>query len=163
MSKIFVAVALAALAAGTATASDQTDALALVHKWVDAFNKGDMNSLPLSTCADQTSILDSVPPYAWVGEGACTKWLANFKTFSKTNELTDMSLTLGKTRHIEITGDRAYIVTPVVFAYNLKGEQTKETGVWTIGLQKSASAWLVSAWTYTLGKTETVAGAAPAK
>ena len=74
-----------------------------------------------------------------------------------------LSLALGKIRHIEITGDRAYIVAPVVFAYNLKGKQTKKTGVWTIGLQKSASAWLVSVWTYTMGKTEMVAEGGPAK
>jgi len=164
MRKTFIAIVLATLAAGAAAASDQTDALAFLHQWVDAFNKsGDVKSLPTSTCADQASLLDTVPPYAWVGEGACTKWLANFNAFAKSNELTDMSASLGKIRHFEITGDRAYLVAPVVFTYKLKGKPTKESGWWTVGLQRSASGYRVNAWTYTFGKTETVAETSPAK
>lgn len=164
MGKILTAVALAALAVGTATASDKTDVLAVINQWVDGFNSGhDLKPLAMSTCADQATILDSIPPYDTRGEGACAKWLANFNAFTKTSEMTDMSARLGKIRHLEITGDRAYVVAPVAFAYKLKAKPTKETGEWTVALQKGASGWRINAWTYTLGKVEPVTEAGPGK
>jgi hypothetical protein len=41
MQKIIAVLVLAVFACGAANASDKTDAMAVVHKWVDSFNKGD--------------------------------------------------------------------------------------------------------------------------
>jgi len=39
--KLAAVIAAAMFACGAASASDKTDAIAIVHKWVDAFNKSD--------------------------------------------------------------------------------------------------------------------------
>jgi hypothetical protein len=39
MTRIIIACALAFLSVGTAGASEKTDVMAVVHQWVDAFNK----------------------------------------------------------------------------------------------------------------------------
>ena len=155
MSKIFIAVALAALAASAArpaAASDTTDVMAVLHQWIGGYNRGgDMRSA-LETCADQAAVVDSIPPYEWHGGRACAKWLYAYTVFNRVNEVTGMSATLGKVRHIEITAQRAYVVAPVSLIYKVKGKPMKETGaIWTVVLYKSASGWRITGWAYTAG------------
>ena len=73
MHKIFPALAMAVLASGPVAASEKTDVMAIMHQWVDGFNNGDMKSW-VTTCADQTSIIDDIPPHEWHGAGGCSKW-----------------------------------------------------------------------------------------
>lgn len=62
MRKVLAIIALMCLSAGPAAASDQTDVMAAVRVFVDAFNKGDTKALT-TMCADQTSIIDEFPPH----------------------------------------------------------------------------------------------------
>ena len=70
MKKIAAVIALAVFACGAASASDKTDAMAVVHQWVDAFNKGD-GKTAASYCAADVLILDDFAPHVWQGLGAC--------------------------------------------------------------------------------------------
>ena len=81
----------------------------------------------LAACAEQTSIIDEFPPYEWHGAGACAAWAKDFDGDAKKNGITDGVVTLGKPRHLDVTGDRAYVVAPVSYAYKVKGKPTKET------------------------------------
>jgi hypothetical protein len=158
MLKILIAAALAAVAARPVAASDKGDVLSVLHKWVEAFNNGgDMKPLAMSSCADPATLLGNLPPYEWHGEGACSRWLADFATYAKTNEMTNVSATLGRVREIDVNGDRAYVVAPVTFTYKVKGKPTRETGGWTVALQKAATGWQINAWAYSLYKREVTA------
>ena len=53
---------LAVFACGVASASDKTDAMAVVHMWADAFNKGD-GKTGASYCADGALIIDDFAPH----------------------------------------------------------------------------------------------------
>jgi hypothetical protein len=152
MHKLLAALAVVALASGTATASEKADVMAVLHQWVDGFNKrGDMKSA-LATCADQTSIVDDIPPHEWHGAGACSQWLNDFDAFAKTHEITDGVVTLGKPRHLDITADHAYVVAGANFAYKMKGKPIKESGsIMTFALQKSASGWRITGWAWSEG------------
>lgn len=159
MGKIFTALALTALAVGPAAASDKADVMAVLHQWVEGFNKGGDMKSALSACADQAAIVDSIPPYAWHGAGACAKWLNDYDAFEKTNEVTEASGSLGKVRHIDITGDQAYVVAPMTLTYKVKGKPMKETGaIWTVALHKEASGWRITGWSYTEGAEAEVKG-----
>jgi ketosteroid isomerase-like protein len=148
MHKIAGLIAVAILAAGSATASDKTDVMATVHQWVDGFNKGDTKSA-LAACADQTSILDEFPPHEWHGSGACSKWLRDFEADAKKNDITDGIVTLSKPRHVDVTADAAYVVAPVNYIFKQKGKPMNETGsVLTITLQKGAAGWRITGWAW---------------
>jgi hypothetical protein len=149
MNKILVAVAVAVLAAGPVAASDKTDVMVPINQFTDGFNKGDTKSA-LAACADQTSIIDEFPPHEWHGAGACAKWLDDFVADTKKNAITDGKVKLGKPLHIDITGDRAYVVVPASFAFKMKGKAMKEpASMLTIALQKGASGWLMTGWAWT--------------
>jgi hypothetical protein len=151
MHKILFVLVLAALGAGTATASDKSDAVGVLHQFADAFNKSDMKSA-LAICADVTSIIDDVPPHEWHGAGACSRWSGDLDAFNKANEVTGAAVTIGKPRHIDITAEHAYIVVPVSYIFTMKSKPMKQSGsILTAVLQKGASGWRLSAWSWSDG------------
>jgi hypothetical protein len=148
MDKILGTLVLAFFVAGPTVASAQTDVMATVKQFVDAFNKGDTKAA-IAMCASQTSILDEFPPHEWHGAGACAKWAEDFDADAQKNGITDAVVALGTPRHVEVTADRAYVVVPVDYTFKQKGKVVKETGsTMTLALQKSAAGWRLTGWAW---------------
>jgi ketosteroid isomerase-like protein len=151
MQKASLVLALSILAAAPAAAEDKTDVMAIVHQFIDGFNKGDIKTA-VAACADQASIIDEFPPYEWHGAGACSQWAADFDADAKKNGITPGAVTLGKTRHLDVTGDRAYVVVPTEYAFTQKGKAVHEKGATlAVALQKGAAGWRIVAWTWAKG------------
>jgi hypothetical protein len=148
MLKTAVALAVAVLAGGSTAVSQQTDVMVPVHQFVDAFNKGDTKTAA-AACADQTSIIDEFPPHEWHGPGACSTWMNDYDADARKNGITDGVVTLGHPSHIDITGDRAYIVVPANYRFKRRGHLVQETGsMLTLALQKGAAGWRIVGWTW---------------
>lgn len=148
MQKILIALALAVLTAGPLVASENTDVMATVQQLVDAFNKNDTKSL-LAACTDQMCIIDEFPPHEWHGAGTCSKWLTDYDADAKKNGITAGNVTIGKPRHVDVTGDRAYVVALANYTYKQNGKPMKETGsTWTFTLQKVEAGWRVTGWAW---------------
>src|SRR5215813_13903459 len=92
--------------------------------FVQWFNRGDVKTA-VATRADQTSIIDEFPPHEWHGAGACSTWAKDYDADAKKNQITDGVVTLGKPRHVDINGDRAYVVVPADYAFKMKGKPVK--------------------------------------
>lgn len=146
MEKVLIALAIAVLGPGALT--QQTDVMAAVRQFVDAFNKGDTKGA-LAACADQTSIIDEFPPYEWHGSGGCGQWMNDYDADAKANGITDAVVTLATPRHVDITGDHAYVVVPATYRYKRKGKPVAEIGsMLTIALQKAGAGWRITAWSW---------------
>ena len=149
MQKIATALVVAVFSTGPALAADKDDVMVPVRQFVDGFNKGDVKTA-LAACAEQTSIIDEIPPHEWHGAGACSAWANDFDADAKKNGITDGVVTLGKPRHVDVSGDHAYVVVPANYSFKQKGKPAKETGsTLTIALQKGANGWRMTAWTWT--------------
>jgi ketosteroid isomerase-like protein len=139
---------LALAVAGPAAASDKTDVMAVVNQFLDGFNKGDTKAA-LATCAPQTAIIDEFAPYVWQGVTACSDWAADFDADAKKNGITEPKVVAGKPRHVDVVGDRAYVVMPADFKFKLKGKATAEKGsTFTLTLQKLAAGWRITGWAW---------------
>ena len=148
MQKILIALTIAVLTAGPSVASEETDVMVPVHQFVDGFNEGDTKSA-IAACAEQTSIIDEFPPYQWHGAGACSNWAKDYEADAKKNGITDGIVTLGKPRHVDVTGDRAYVVVPTDYTYKKNGEEMKETAsMFTFALQKGTAGWRIIGWAW---------------
>jgi ketosteroid isomerase-like protein len=154
MRSVLIALAVTLVAAGQTPAAAQTpaspknDVLAVVRQFVNDFNKGDGKSA-VAACADQAAIIDEFPPYAWHGAGACAKWMSDYDADARQNGITDGIVTLGAPSHVDVTGDRAYVVIPSDYAFKRKGTPVKETGsMFTFALQKGAAGWRIVGWTW---------------
>ena len=146
MNKIFVALTIAILGSGSAVASQEKEATVPVHQFVDGFNKGDTKSA-IAACAERTSIIDEFPPHEWHGAGACANGRKDYDTEAKKNGITDGVVTLGKLRHIEVTGDRAYVVVPADYAFKQKGKAMKEAGLRSLlPYKKGKAGWRIVGW-----------------
>ena len=147
MRKLVLAISLV-LATTPAVASDQTDVMAVVHQFMDGLNKGDVKTA-LAACASPSSIIDEFPPYAWQGATSCADWARDFEAFNKTNGISVPIATLAKPKHVDITGEHAYVVAPATYTYKQGGKKVTEAGsMMTLALQKSASGWLITSWAW---------------
>jgi len=151
MHKLLLVLALATFAAispAQTPGSAETAVLTPIRQFVDGFNKGDTKMM-LAVCADQTSILDEFPPHEWHGTGACAKWGSDFEADAKKNGITDGVVTLSKPSHVDITGDRAYVVVPANFTYKQKGKSVSEVGsIITLTMQKLPAGWRITGWSW---------------
>jgi ketosteroid isomerase-like protein len=154
MRETIIAFIIAVLLLGTAVAqnrkagSENKAVTAVVHQFVDSFNKGDMKTAA-AACADQTSIIDEFPPHEWHGSGACAKWMDDYDADAKKNGITDGKVTLGAPRHVDVSADRAYVVVPADYVYKQKSKPVKETAsMLTVALQKIGDAWKITSWAW---------------
>jgi len=149
MYKKVIAIAVTVLTAGPVAAfDDNKDVMTVVRQFVDGFNKGEVKTA-VAACSEQTSIIDEFPPPAWHGAGACLNWANDYDADARKNGITDGVVTLRSPRHIDITGDRAYVVVPVNYTFKKKGALIKEVGsTFTIALQQEKDAWRITGWAW---------------
>jgi len=134
--------------AGVARAPAQTAVMATVHQFVDGFNKGDAKTL-LAACAPRASIIDDFPPHEWQGPTACADWSNAYDAAAKKDGITAGIVTMGTPWHVDVTGDRAYVVVPVTYTYKQNGKPVTESGsVFTVALKKIAAGWRLTGWAW---------------
>jgi hypothetical protein len=148
MHSIVIVGVVALLSQAAASDSEKTAVVAIVQQFVDSFNKGDTKTAE-AACAEATSIIDEFPPYEWHGAGGCAKWMTDFDADAKKNGITAGAVTLGTAKHVDVMGDRAYVVVPADYAFTQNGKAEKETGsTLTVALHKAAAGWRIDAWSW---------------
>lgn len=148
MKKVWLALVVSLIAASSPAAAQNADVTAAVNRFIDGYNKGDAKLLA-SSCAAQTSIIDEFPPHEWHGTNACLAWLRDYNLDAKKNGITDGAVIHGNPSHVDVTGDRAYVVVPADYTYKEKGTPVKEVGSsWTFALQKGRSGWRITGWSW---------------
>ena len=148
-TSMFPIAAASLLAIATPTfASDQTDLVAAVKAYDDAFNKGDMKTAN-AMCAPNAIIIDDFAPHVWQGADACGAWTKDIGAYEKAGGVTDGVVTIGKPWRVTVTGDRGYVVVPTTYTYKQKGKPVVESGAaWTLAFQKIAGSWKITGWAW---------------
>jgi hypothetical protein len=148
MKKAWLVLAACTLLISSPALAQQEEVMAAVNRFVEGYNKSDAKVL-VSSCAEQTSIIDEFPPHEWHGAGACLTWMKDYDIDAKKNGITDGVVTLGKPSHVDVTSDRAYVVIPSNYAYKLKGAPMREDGsAFTFALLKGATGWRIIGWSW---------------
>jgi ketosteroid isomerase-like protein len=155
MRRPLLAVALSLLVLpALAGASDADDAVAPVKKFIDGFNGGDVAGA-LSTCASPAVVIDELPPYLWQGPTACADWANDYDADAKRKGITDGFVKVSKPTHVEITGDRAYLVVPTAYTFKRNGKKVSQTGsTMAVTLRKGADGWKITGWAWATGKVK---------
>jgi ketosteroid isomerase-like protein len=148
MTRILFAAAAALIAfAAPAVASDRTDILAAITKLNDGLNSGNL-AAPDGVYAPGATIIDEFPPHYWSGEHAHADWAAAFEAIAKAQGISGVKLTLARPLHVNVEGDRAYVVVPAQLTQKVKGKAEREHGLWTFAMQKGAAGWQIAAWSW---------------
>jgi ketosteroid isomerase-like protein len=127
------------------------DPMAAVRRYVDAFNNGDVKAMA-TTCAEPMQILDGMSPHVWQGPKAAENWWRDVLTEGEHLGASGYHITLGEPRHVDVTGDYAYVVVPATMTFNIQGKQVTQTGsVFTVALRKLGGDWRLTAWAWAKG------------
>ncbi|HEY2387712.1 MAG TPA: nuclear transport factor 2 family protein [Candidatus Binatia bacterium] len=136
------------LFATNVVAAEGPEPLAVVHQFIDSFDKGDVKGAEATHAADVT-IIDEVPPYHWQGRGAFKSWVADLTTYDKANGVTDGHVELGNPLRQEVSGARAYIVMSSEYSFKQKGATMREPSQMTFALKKDRHGWRIVGWAFT--------------
>lgn len=148
MKKLWLVLAACTLGISSPAFAQRAEVMVAVTQFVDGFNKGDMKAL-LGACASETSIIDEFPPYEWHGAGACQRWMDDYNSNAKKEGITDGLVTLGKPSHVDVTGDRAYVVIPSTYTWKQKGVAMREDGsAFTFAMHKETAGWRFTGWSW---------------
>ena len=139
---------LALLSGGVAyAASPGDDAVATIHTFIDAFNKGDMKTAGATHEAD-VAIIDEVPPHQWHGPGALQAWAGDLMKSAAAAGQSDEQVVLGRTIRAQVDGDTAYVVMEASFNYKEHGQPVAEPAQMVFALRQEAGGWKISAWAW---------------
>lgn len=119
-----------------------------VRTFMDGFNSGDMAKAAAVNSSSGTSIIDEFAPYTWSGPKAFDEWGAGFEATSKAMGVTEPKVTLSAPIVKNVTGERAYLIYPVVYTYKLKGVSMREPARLAVALRKEGADWKLAAWTW---------------
>lgn len=143
MNRLVIALAVSALTAGSALASDRGDIIAVLRQWNDADE-----AKAVAACADEASVTDDVPPFEWHGAGACARWQKDYDAYLQREGMSDATGTVGNPRQLIISADRAYAVLPATFAFTRKGKRVNVVATATFALRKTEAGWRITTWTW---------------
>ena len=130
---------------------DTAEPMAAARQYIESFNKGDMKALAAS-CAVPMSILDGMAPHVWQGPTASEDWYRDAMTEGEHVGATDYFVALGEPRHVNITGDSAYVVVPASMSFKVHGTQVTQSGAtFTVALQRLDEGWRVRSWAWAKG------------
>lgn len=130
------------------------NAMSTVHRYIDAFNEGDVKGMA-AAFAVPGSILDGMPPHVWQGTTAAEDWYRDVLINTKKEGASDFVVTLGTPRHMEITGDAAYLVVPATMRFKVHGKQITQSGaVFTLALRQLSEGWRIAAWAWAKGTAQ---------
>lgn len=143
------ALSLAALAfAAPLGAAQNPGVMVPVNLFVDGFNRGDAK-IAASACAPSASIIDDFPPHQWQGANACANWFAAYNAMARKSGISDGVVTLGHPWHVDVTGDRAYVILPANFTFKQHGKAQNDNGsVFTVVLSKLPEGWRITGWAW---------------
>ena len=130
------------------------DALSTVHRYIDAFNEGDVSGMA-AAFAVPGSILDGMAPHVWHGPTAAEDWYRDVLIHIEEDGASDFLVTLGQPLHMDITGDAGYVVVPATMKFKVHGKQITQSGaVYTIALRRVNDSWRIAAWAWAKGTTQ---------
>lgn len=127
--------------------SQASSVLVPVHQLFDGLNKNDAQTT-VAACASPASVVDEFPPHEWQGATACADWLKGLTALDKQLGITDTVATLGKPLHVDVTGDRAYVVVPATYSYKMRGKTATESALFTAALRNFGGSWRITGWAW---------------
>ena len=131
-----------------------TGPMQAVRDYIAGFNKGDVDSMA-ARCADPMSILDGMAPHVWHGPTASQDWYRDVLIEGEHVGAGDYFVELGEPRHVNITGDSAYVVVPTTMTFKVHGKPITQTGAFfTVALRKLDDGWRIAAWAWAKGTAQ---------
>ncbi|KUI19617.1 hypothetical protein AU193_13150 [Mycobacterium sp. GA-1285] len=127
------------------------DPLAAVHRYIAAFNNGDVAEMA-SAFDSAGTILDGMAPHVWQGATAAQDWYRDVMAESAHLGASDYVVAVGAPVHNSVSDGSAYLVLPATMTFSLRGTQVTQDGAFfTVALRRGPQDWRITAWAWTKG------------
>jgi ketosteroid isomerase-like protein len=139
------AAACAVLAGSNAFAASDTGAVKdTIRAVFKAWNEGDIARVTALE-ASEASVIDEFAPFRW---DSFKDWGAAYGDYNTQNGVAHAKTTLVKFSHVNIEGDRAYVVVTVAYTYTEGGKARKKNGTEAIALEKQTGGWRIASFAW---------------
>jgi ketosteroid isomerase-like protein len=146
MKQILCAAAVASiLFGGNAFASQTANVKAAVRHLIADSNSGNDEAFK-ADLTEPALFFDEYPPFDWIG--AKDGWLNAYNAYNKQNAVTAAKTTPLAFRHVNVSGDRAYVVLRSLYTYREDGKAQKEPGTEVFTLTKTGGKWLANGYAW---------------
>lgn len=141
LAAVFVAVSFVYAAPSVVAA--QAPQLATIDAAIEASNAGNRAAFIATFTAD-AAIVDDFAPYRFVAPSAAAHWYDGFLADAAANHVTPGSIVTHKPKFFHKTAERAWLVVPTDYHYELNGKAELETGSLVFTLVKIGDAWKIA-------------------
>jgi ketosteroid isomerase-like protein len=93
--------------------------------------------------ASNAIVIDAAAPYQWSGANAAQRWWQDVDSGMARAHIAGTQVKLGTVSTMQISGDNAYVVVPMVISYTVQGKPATSNGLWTLTLQRSGTDWKI--------------------
>ena len=138
---------VAATAHADAAAAPPAEAVRAAYAVANADAHADAGLLK-SVMTSSPTIIDEFAPYQWTGTGAIDRYTTALKAWLAAGGLTDLRVVAEAPRFWDVSGDRAWLVLPAVFTYEIGGKGNAESGVYAFVFTRTGGHWRVSSWAW---------------
>jgi ketosteroid isomerase-like protein len=130
------------------TAFAREQVLGVFKAAFDAFNRGDLPAFEAAWADEVDAIMNQAPPYVWTGNDALRSWLAASGADASIAGVTRQSIAGGPPHWLEIVGDRAFVVMPVVLRFEQGGIRLQQRGRQVCVLIRTPHGWRFKSLAY---------------
>jgi len=147
MRKILCAAVLAfAAIPGVAAAASDTDAVkAAVRQLIADSNMGNDTAFK-ADLTEPALFIDEYGPFHWLG--AKDGWLNAYEAYNAQNGVTAAHTKPLAFRHVNVSGDRAYVELRSLYTYRQHGKVVREPGTEVFTLSKTGGKWLIDGYAW---------------
>lgn len=121
--------------------------MATINAVLTDTNANDLSRLD-SYYTPNAVVVDEFAPYVWTGSQAASQWWAGVEQLNKKLQISGMKAAAQPVRHFDMSGEKAYVVVPLVLSYTYKNKPQKETGTITCTLLNTGGAWKIATQTW---------------
>jgi hypothetical protein len=146
MKRIVCAAALGAVLLGSgASASDVANVKAAVRHLIADANSGNDEAFK-ADLTEPALFIDEYAPFDW--NGAKDGWLNAYNDYNKQNAITAAKTTPLAFRHVNVSGDTAYVVLHSLYTYREAGKAQREPGTEVFTLVRTNGKWLANGYAW---------------
>lgn len=125
---------------------ERSQLIGVIQDWVAAVNREEGAAVTRLWVPDST-VIDSFPPYVWQGPKAIAAWWSDYESLTKAQGLADIVFRF-EPRHVDVVGDRAYVVGDGRVDYRIATGQLRDRATWMFCLARIDGAWRFTAWAW---------------
>ena len=145
---LFGTIVLLSISATAGAAAPDPQVVAPIRQFIDSFNKGDTKAAAATHTPSGVTIIDEIAPFVWAGPGAFDAWSKALAAFDQKEGNSDGAVALGEPTSVYVSGDRGYVVAPVIYTFKTKDVAMRETAQIVVALQKGTGGWKIASWTW---------------